>query len=253
MTYYWFALVTAISVLCSCNSHWMRLSLGDWRWSRSWSSFTSRGTRLRMQLLCCRTLWINSHRFEYITTVLRTSFTFSVCDHSLFCGTKYCWNFSKSRMKWDTWRSCCRLLKSRPSSLPPRFVQPWLLFHRQNLMFHCAQSAAPPWAAEEGLNSELSVSPCFSFVSSLPRLSPCRRSSTVPLWFAGASMSRTFSCSFLCSSSRPCWRRVPLASPSWRRFRLSCKHRFAKENKVEIKIHSETCDSLYFVINIRGG
>lgn len=52
-----------------------------------------------------------------------------------FCFTKCCWNFRRSRMKWVKWRSCCRLSRSRPSSLHPRFVQPWLLLDRQNVIY----------------------------------------------------------------------------------------------------------------------
>lgn len=131
MTGCWFAFVTIISVLCSCSCRWIKLSLGFWRWSRNWSCFSARGTRLRVLLPCCRTLWTNCHRFEYTAIEMLSSFRFCVCDHFLVL---FCKNIvetpSRSRMKWDTERSCCRRLKSRQSSLPPRFVQP-LLAHKQ--------------------------------------------------------------------------------------------------------------------------
>lgn len=109
MTGCWFALVTVISVLCSCSCRWMRLSFGCWRWSRNWSCFTARGTRLRMQLPCCRTLWTNSHRLESITIAPLTSLTFCVCDHSVFL---FCKMLLKLQQKQDELRHREELLQT---------------------------------------------------------------------------------------------------------------------------------------------
>lgn len=292
MTGCWFALVTVISVLCSCSCRWMRLSFGCWRWSRNWSCFTARGTRLRMQLPCCRTLWTNSHRLESITIAPFTSLTFCVCDHSLFLFRKM---LLKLQQKQDEVRHREELLQTfreqaeqsaskvcatvnaietdKMQYLIVHNLLPWTTTSWKRCLWPVgtsgARTAVVPvglqrgaerlpaadgggeeelreWTAEEEWNGDLSHAArpylnftsfllcfhvCWASVSPFLRLSPCRRSSAVPLWFAGVPMSRTFSCSFLCSSCRPCWRRVPLASPSWRRARVSCKHRLVWKRK----------------------
>lgn len=73
----------------------------------------------------------------------------------------------------------------------------------------------------------------FTFTSNLRFFSylHCSRSSTAPVWCVRAPVSRTCSCSFRSSSSRPCWPRAPLGSPSWRRARASCRDRWVKESQ----------------------
>lgn len=40
--------------------------------------------RIGVQLLCCRTLWTDSHRLEYATVADLASFVSTVCDSFLF-------------------------------------------------------------------------------------------------------------------------------------------------------------------------
>lgn len=61
-----------------------------------------------MQLLCCRTLWTNSHRFETSQLVsVHCSCSLSVTTLS-FCVTKHCWK----QQKQDEVRHMEELLKT---------------------------------------------------------------------------------------------------------------------------------------------